>query len=235
MGKKEIILLAAAGIVTFSGAFGVTFVMKKKKAPSVLPPEITDPVASATEDAKTESAEASVPPLGGAENLAGPEDNVRGMTEKQLQGLIDDIRERMKEYALKEKDFAEQEQRLTVARQALQDDIDRLGKLNAQLVTVLADLKRQEEQLLKTRVVVDIEEQTNMKRLAATYDKMEAAQAGKILTSMMSGGQMADAVKIVYYMSERTAGKLLAEIASTRPEVAGRLSLELKKVAEKQN
>ncbi len=34
--------------------------------------------------------------------------------------------------------------------------------------------------------------------------------------------------KILYYMSERTAGKLLAEIATNQPELASTICMQLK-------
>jgi hypothetical protein len=43
-----------------------------------------------------------------------------------------------------------------------------------------------------------------------------------------------DAVKILYYMTERTKAKLLAELVNSEPSLAALLSQKLKTVAEKQ-
>jgi flagellar motility protein MotE (MotC chaperone) len=62
---------------------------------------------------------------------------------------------------------------------------------------------------------------------------MDTTQSAKILTTMASNNQIKDAVKILYYMSERNAGKLLGEIGTTRPDTASELSLQLKQIKEK--
>ena len=83
-------------------------------------------------------------------------------------------------------------------------------------------------------MVIEIEalERTNLQRLAGTYEKMDATQAGKIMLSMAANNQLQDAVKFLYYMNDRNAGKLLGEIGSTQPDIAGVLSLQLKRVKE---
>jgi len=154
------------------------------------------------------------------------------MGETELAGLIDDVRATIRDYESRQDELTEQNQRLALARKTLQEDIERLTSLNAQLAATLNDLRRQEQQLRNTRLEVSQEEKANLERLAAAYDKMDAAQASKIMVNMMTSNQMADAVKIIYYMSERTAAKLLGEIAGTQPNLAGTLSLELKKVKE---
>lgn len=43
---------------------------------------------------------------------------------------------------------------------------------------------------------------------------------------------MDDAVKILYYMSERTKAKVLAEVVTTQPQLAAILVQRLKQVTE---
>jgi hypothetical protein len=65
---------------------------------------------------------------------------------------------------------------------------------------------------------------------------MDAVQAGKILSSMTQSGRGADdAIKILYYMSERTKAKVLAAIAETEPAVSANFSQRLKKISVKDN
>ncbi len=231
MNKKHIIILLALGTVTFGGTFAMTLVVKKMR-----------PAAASAQPAnmQPDSQEGQVAGQDGGESplylpnsiVSGPGDRVRGFKEKELESLIFDVREKMKGYKLKDMEISEQEDRLQIARAVLQEDIDRLSSLNSQLSLTLADLKRREEQLLKSRIMINTLEKANMERLAATYDKMDSAQAGKILITMMTNNQLEDAVKILYYMSERQAGGLLGEIADTKPEFAGKLTQELKKVRE---
>jgi beta-glucanase (GH16 family) len=51
---------------------------------------------------------------------------------------------------------------------------------------------------------------------------------------MVTNQQSKDAVQILYYMSDRTCAKVLGEIANTKPDAAAMLSLELKRIKEKE-
>jgi flagellar motility protein MotE (MotC chaperone) len=224
--NKKILIMAGVGLISFGGTFGVT---KMLKGPAP---------AAATETVETESPaegaaqmkEDKVPELKITEKPG--EDMARGMTEKQMQGLIFDVREKQKEYRSRDKQLAEQEERIRVAREGLQEDITRLTQLQAQLTLVYEKIRKQEALLQAKQLDISETEKANMQKLAQTYDKMDAAQAGKVLISMSANQQLPDAVKILYYMSERTSAKVIGEIASTKPEVASVLSQELKRVRD---
>jgi hypothetical protein len=224
--NKKILIMAGVGLISFGGTFGVT---KMLKGPAP---------AAATETVETESPaegalqtkEDKVPELKITENPG--EEMARGMTEKQMQGLIFDLREKMKEYKLKERQLAEQEERVRVAREGLQEDITRLNQLQAQLTLVYEKIRKQETSLQARQLDISETEKANMQKLAQTYDKMDATQASKVLISMATNQQLPDAVKILYYMSERTSAKVIGEIAGTKPEVASVMSLELKRVRD---
>ena len=67
---------------------------------------------------------------------------------------------------------------------------------------------------------------------------MDSEAAGKILTNMSqyqndSDDSTDDAVKILYYMTERTKAKVLAVIAETKPTVSAYFCRELKQITEK--
>ncbi len=226
MTKKHIIILALVGVVSFAATFGVTWMLKRR---GVDIPPAPQAAGAAQPAGRTASAPSTprVPTLTGGAGARAP-----SMGETELAGLIDDVRATIRDYESRQDELTEQNQRLALARKTLQEDIERLTSLNAQLAATLNDLRRQEQQLRNTRLEVSQEEKANLERLAAAYDKMDAAQASKIMVNMMTSNQMADAVKIIYYMSERTAAKLLGEIAGTQPNLAGALSLELKKVKE---
>ncbi|MHC4721752.1 MAG: hypothetical protein ACYS6I_03480 [Planctomycetota bacterium] len=228
MKKIQIIILAGAGVVSFGGAFGVTWFLKKSK-PAL-------PVAAVSE--QTESGDTGVGLAGirSVRSLAsgGTDAFTRGMAEKQLQSLIYDIREKMKEYKSREKDLDLQEGRLRSARASLQEDIDRLDGLRVQLTATVVTLKQQEASLRNSLVEIETTEKSNIQSIAGRYDKMDITQASKIMVSMVSNNQLNDAAKIVYYMSERTSGKLLGEIGNTQPELAVVLCSQLKRLKESQ-
>jgi flagellar motility protein MotE (MotC chaperone) len=224
--NKKILIMAGAGLISFGGTFGIT---KMLKGPAPATATETSETEKPTEAAAL-TKEDKVPELKITENPG--EEMARGMTEKQMQGLIFDMREKMKEYKFKEKQLTEQEERVRVAREGLQEDITRLTQLQAQLTLVYEKIRKQEASLQAKQLDISETEKANLQKLAQTYDKMDAAQAGKVLISMSANQQLPDAVKILYYMSERTSAKVLGEIASTKPEVASVLSQELKRVRD---
>jgi len=114
MKKIQIIILAGTGIVSFAGAFGVTRFVKKSQP--VLPEIVAE---QAQEDTGLMSQAPGIGPTR-AGVPAGSDGLVRSMTEKQLQSLIYDIREKMQEYKSRENELDEQEERLKVWRQRWQ-------------------------------------------------------------------------------------------------------------------
>ena len=77
-------------------------------------------------------------------------------------------------------------------------------------------------------------EKTNLMAMAATYDKMDPASAGTILTNMSKTQASApnDAIKILHYMTDRTRANLLAELSNAEPELAAYFCQKLKQMVE---
>jgi flagellar motility protein MotE (MotC chaperone) len=155
-----------------------------------------------------------------------------GLSERQLQNLIHDIREKLKDFHTRQKLLEEEAARIEISRQTLQADIDRLDSLRGKLDVTMSEMKQKEEALQTSILEIDKLEKTNFQRLASTYEKMDVAQASKIMATMAAGNQLQDSVKIIYYMNERNAGKLLGEIATARPELATIISSHLKRIKE---
>ena len=225
MKKIHIIILAAAGILSFAGAFGVTSFVKKNQS-DVLG-DMVDSQQDDTDMSDDPQATQTMSfPAGSQTPLK------KRMQEDELRNLIVNVRETMEEHKYREKDIASQEERIQLARQALLDDIDRLSKLNDQFKMTIADLKNREESLKSTLNEISTVEKNNMIRIAATYDKMDVENSSTIIINMASTQQLDDAVKIIYLMSERMSAKLMGEISTTKPELACILTTELKKVKE---
>ena len=224
MNKIQIIIMAAAGLLSFAGTFGLTWFLGGSDAP---------PDAEAQVQQGVESAAGAV----GIDSFAGLsfEDDknlTRGMTEKQLQTLIYDIREKLKEHRFKERELAQEESRIATSRETLQEDIERLNKLRDKLTSILSSLKAQEANLLQARLKIDASEKANMQRSAARFDKMNVTQSSQILISMATNNQLDDAVKILHYMTDRTSAKLLGEIGKDQAMLAAALCDRLKYVEE---
>jgi flagellar motility protein MotE (MotC chaperone) len=239
MSKKQIIIMAAAGLVSFAGAFIVTWLTGSKTPANS---QAAEPNQSSAAVQQSEP-NLPLPPAGlnsGTEAIENEKKRV--MTEKQLRYLIYDVREKIADYSQKLKDLEQNEQRLQITQQVLKKDVNELNNLRVELATTVARLKEERDKLLDSRLRISQEEEKNLTSIAATYDKMDSASAGKILANMcgaqdgkVSGtiNNIDDAVKILRYMTERTKAKVLAEIAGTEPKLAAILSQRLKQIYEK--
>lgn len=230
MSKKMIILMASAGLLSFVVCFTISLLF-----------------LGGTENAEiagTQDANAAVGDSTMAEAQSGSESEPLlpqasgsgGMPEKQLKELVYDLRQKMTEYDGKLKSLEAEKQRLEIARSQLEQDIEKLDGLRADLAGSISQLKTERDKLLKTRVEISELEKKNLTTIAASYDKMDSVSAGKILASMTQGqnGSMNDAVKILYYMGDRNKAKVLASLADTEPALAAHISQKLKTLTEVQ-
>jgi flagellar motility protein MotE (MotC chaperone) len=242
MSKKFIIITAAAGLVSFAGAFVFSFLRPPSK--QELSRESSQAVPG---DDKPQAAllQSQSAPITAAAAASGPV--TKAMTEQELKNLILDIRGKIQDYNNKLQALGVRERRLQLAQDMLRKDIENLNSLRIELASAIANLKSERDKLVKSRLQIDQTEKSNLVSIAATYDKMDVSGASKILTNMCAaqitgktqavesgsvGGSFDDAVKILYYMSERTKAKLLAELAASEPALAAALCKRLKQIVE---
>jgi septal ring factor EnvC (AmiA/AmiB activator) len=231
MKKLRIIILASAGLVSFVSVFTVSWFIKRSQPvfPETTQKQVQEGTSSEMFDISGPDSNTEISLL---EDDATSYRLSKSMTEKQLKSLIYDIREKMKEYRYSEKELDRRKQRMQVIQDTLHEDIDRLDTLRVQLTSILSNLQQQEHSLKQTILQIKETEQVNMKSLAARYDKMSTDLASNIMINLASNNQLNDAVKIMYYMSERTSGKLLGEIGNSKPNLAALISLQLKRIQE---
>jgi len=224
VSKKFILLTAAMGLVSFGGSFGFGWLRQGWLREA----------AQAAEEAGAQQAPVEMlqPMAAGRES---EEEVKREMTKTQLKSLVAEVRDKVTEYEERIKGLESQEQRLQMTHDMVKKDIEKLNDLRVELTATVASLKSEREKLEQTLVQIGEVEKANLATLAATYDKMEADSAGKILTNLtkMSGGSGSeDAVKILHYMTERTRGELLAGLAISEPDLAALFCQRLKRVVE---
>ena len=229
MNKKLIIIISAAGLVSFAVMFA--FAWFTKPSTQATDGEGAQPIVAA------ESPMVKVPePQASSGSTDGTIDSKvkKAMTEKQLKSLVYEVRGKIQEYDNKLEGLKIREQRLRVASDALKKDIEQLDNLRIELASTVASLKTEQDKLLKSRVEIANIEKNNLISIAATYDKMDSAQAGKILTNMSQAQNNGsdDAVKILHYMSDRTKAKVLASIAETEPATSAYFCKRLKQIVE---
>ena len=212
-GKLKIIILAGIAVVGFGGSFLASSWLGDKKRPSTQP---------AGEQAKVESDEFG--PITASVITTG-------MKETELTALIREVRLKISDCKKKQKELEKREKRIHIAGEVLKKQAEELEALRMQLVSPLTRIKEAIAELESTRVRIGKTEQSNMKRIAAMCEKMDTTSSSQMLTGMCENNQEDDAVKILYYMSERSAGKLLSEI--TDKTLAAKLCGQLKRIQEK--
>ncbi len=229
MSKKLIIITAAAGLSSFGGMFALAWFTKP--APQVQSPGSAQATPSDRE-ADLKLTQPQMPPGGDIAQLDGK--MKKTMTERQLKTLVFEIREKIQEYDRKLHDLGVWEQRLRTAQDTSKKDAEELNNLRIELASTITTLKNERDKLQKSRLEIAQTEQKNLISLALAYDKMDATSAGQILTNISQAENAAadDAVKILYYMSERTKAKVLASIAETEPAISADFCRQLKNIVE---
>lgn len=242
MSKKFMIITAAAGLVSFAGAF--VFAWLTPPARVSIPDESELPVI-AGDESEQDLAQARTNTLGTVAAASGT--MTKAMTEQQLKNLVLDVRQKMQEYNDRLQALGVRERRLQLTQDMLKKDIENLNTLRIELASTIANLKTERDKLLKSKLEIDQIEKTNLVSIAAAYDKMDVTGASKIITNMCGtqdtskmqtvepgnvGNSFDDAVKILFYMTERTKAKLLSEVATSEPALAAALCKRLKQIVE---
>ncbi len=213
--NKKIMMVGGLAAASFVGALALAY--------------ITTPRPKAPIDANHAEMAATTAPAGGVTAGLVGGDSKLSPKETQLDELIREVRLKMAEVKQREAALDERESRLTIAQDQLKKQAKELEGLQIQLLAPLAAIKDEQEKLEKGRVKVAVDEKVNLKRTAAIYEKMDAASGGRILAGMCEQ-QMDDVVKILFYMTERSAAKILGEIQDKT--LAARLTERLKRVKE---
>jgi DNA repair exonuclease SbcCD ATPase subunit len=225
--KKKLIIVTGAGLVSFAGMFVVAWLTGKTPAGT----KAAEP-ADSNQRSEQKLPAPQTPAMG--PGTADDGQIRRAMPEKQLMSLVCEIRDKIQEYETKLLGLKVREERLQVAHDELKKDIDELNSLRTELASTIAGLKEERDKLEKTRIEIAKTEQGNLISMAATYDKMNPASAGTILTNMSKAktGSPNDAVKILHYMGDRTKANLLAELANSEPVLAAYFCQKLKQITE---
>ncbi len=239
MSKKVIIIAAVVGLASFAGAFATGWFTRPAAASGAPNPAQAGVAGPAAPSSPAPPATLSLTPASPADQATA----ARTLSEEQLKELIYEVREKIQKYDQKLSELEKEKERLQIAQQTLKKDIETLNNLRVDLAASVADVKNERDMLLKTRVEVAAAEKANLMAIAAAYDKMDPAGASQILTNMATGSSrspgavpsaanMDDAVKILFFMQDRTKAKVLAEMVAQEPALAALLCQKLKQVQE---
>lgn len=242
MSRKFIVITAAAGLVSFAGAFVFAWLTRHSQ---VNIPEESGQTALVGDESGQQPGQTRAGMVGTV--AAASVTITKAMTEQQLRTLIMDVRQKMQEYNDRLQALGVRERRLQLSQDMLKKDIENLNTLRIELASTIANLKNERDMLEKSRLEIDQTEKTNLVLLAASYDKMNVTGASKIITNLCAAqdpseiqaiesgrtaGSFDDAVKIMHYMTERTKANLLAELANSEPDLAAALCKRLKQIVE---
>ncbi len=205
--KIGIVLVALAGI-SFGSSFFISKGMIKK--------------ADASQTATTRPE----PPAPSAAEAPLPD----SQKEQQLDSLVKELRHKLEDYRHRQEELDQREARLQLAQESLQKRSEDLEAIQLKLVAPLSALKEAQADFKRQQVQVAAQEKANLKKAAAIYEKMDPVKSAKILGDMCGGSQVDDAAKILHFMSERGAAKLMSEI--TDKGLAASLTEKLKNIQE---
>jgi len=242
MSKKFMIITAAAGLVSFAGAFVFAWLTGSSQ---VSVPNESEMLILAGDESDQDLEQTQTSALANVAATSVP--MTKAMTEQQLKNLVLDVRQKMQEYNDRLQALGVRERRLQLTQDMLKKDIENLNTLRIELASTIANIKTERDKLLKSKLEIDQIEKTNLVSIAAAYDKMDVTGASKIITNMCGtqdtsemrtvgpgtvSNSFDDAVKILFYMTERTKAKLLAEVATSEPALAAALCKRLKQIVE---
>lgn len=196
-------------VVLAGGSFALSYFLSRKPASAVASQ------AHATTKPSTPATAPSIePPV--------PET----LKEQNLDSLAKELKRRIDEYRRRTDELDQREQRLALAQESLKKRTEELETMQLKLMGPLNALKEAQVELQKTQMTVTQQENANLKRTALIYEKMDPAQSSKILVGMCGSSQDADAAKILYFMTDRAAAKVLSEISDKT--IAANLTAKLK-------
>lgn len=216
-GKKRIIILAVLGALSFAASYLVAGWLNGEKGEPG-----PQPAAAQAQQGLLEVGE--VPTPGSVQPVT------ISMKERELDRLAKELRLKISVYNAKQRELEKQQKRIHLAEELLTKQAKELETLRMQLVAPLTHLREAKADLENSRVLVAKREKANLKHTAAIYEKMDTASGSEILIGMCKNKQEDDVVKILFYMSERAAAKLLAEIPDKG--IAAELCQKLKKIQE---
>lgn len=212
-GKKlPALILIALGVVAFGASYGLSLWLG------------TGPTQAGAETQVTSTGPADKEPP--VPQDAG-EEGVR-LEEKHLTALIREVRAKLIDREEREARLREDEHRLRIAHQDLQDEAQQLETLRLGLADAITKVQQAKVELGQERYAFDEEEAENLKNLAAVFASMDATEAAKTLNEMCVNNQEADVVKILCFMPERDTAKVLDAMSDYK--VRARLCGQMKRL-----
>ena len=234
MNKKQIVIIAGIGLICFASSFTVGLFTRKPKE-KIADGKKTDSAQTVEIHAKTPNPiePTSIPNGVQTNNFQARQANLdKSLTVKQMKDLIFELRQKRTEFTIKEKTLAEKEDRIQMTMDELQKNAKELEEIWVKLGATLSSIKRQKIVLDERLLQINEIEKKNLIKTASIYDKMKPQQSSEIMINLEKLNQLDYAVKLAYYMSERTSANMIAEINKKEPKLAATISDKLRWIEE---
>ncbi len=150
--------------------------------------------------------------------------------ERELDGLIKEMRREIKAYESKKRDLRMMERRISLAQESLSQQAKNLEDLRIEVATSLTPLKEARAKLERERIRITREEAKNLQQIAGVYEKMQADACAKTIAEMVKSKRENVAVGILRAMDDRSTAKVLSEMSDKK--MAADLSEMMKRVRE---
>lgn len=228
MNKKMLILTISAGVLIFGISLGIGWLMSENDDTDIdrtAQQTKTEPDSNQTEPELVDASESTT------------DEFSRNISERELKRLLVETRDTLKEYKQKINNLEKKQTRINTIRKIVEKDLRELDELRSELTQASSEMKSKISRLEKLKVEIDESKRDNLVALASTYDTMDSSSASNILANMArlpgeDEKSINDAIKILYFMSDRTRGKLLEKLSENEPELAAVFCNKLKFITE---
>jgi len=239
--KKKLLLfvvLPLAGLISFGGAFAVALLTGSTPA--------SDPNEAQNQELRTaQQGDLGLGPAAAQMSVFEQEkQKQRAMSESKLNELIQDVEAQIAKYNRRLAGLDARERQLAEVQSKLKEDITRLDTMRVDTAAAVANLKIQRDELLKTRINIDDEEQANLKLQADMLASLEEKNASTMLVNMCGGKtagvndtedmRINNAAKILYLITAKKRGPILDALIKADDKLAALLYLKIKQITLKQ-
>lgn len=234
---RQMIVVLAVGVFMFAASAGVSWYLRGVEAAKSADLNASEEKGHGAGKAHISTEFGAKGPgskaLGGLDTQSSASTRTSPPSADSVAQLASSLRQQQETLKTREHGFAVRQKHLEVIHGDLRNERKSVDDLRTQvneemkaLTEKLAVMERKAQELEKkkqemgkqadevkqTLIEVDSAEQKNFKKMAVTFDSMDAGTAAELLQQMADGGKIDMAVKILSTMQERQAARVLGQM-----------------------
>jgi len=155
---------------------------------------------------------------------------------QKLARLAEELDRKQADYDLALQELQRRTRELGAWEQQIKKERDslraRFDKEKQELARTREELASKEAELSQRQLLIEQQEEANLKATAEIYGKMSPDKAASVLGQMYGAGQQETVVKIIYLMQPREAAKVLE--AFSDPKIGAAITEQLKRITRSQ-